>query len=436
MTTGDRTDFSPHYAKPFLDGVYLAINAIPDAALIVDAPSCVMGKVERIQGNHDWFSDLVTTGRKRILHSNLNLPELSAGDQKSLFEVIRNASPDSGISAIFLTALSLVTVTGRDLGLVVDEISEELEKSIIEIPSRDLYSDWLDGYSETLLSLAREIPPPEAPGEASADSVAVIGYLMDRNEADHHANLAEIRRLIESLGLEVSTIWPSGAPLAELAKAANASALISLPYGRKAAKELSKRFDVPHIAAPVPIGFDRTADFLRVIGEALGREKLAEKAVREGEREVLPKLKWVVPRWFVDRGFAIMAEPFALESMVDFLSGLGARAELLFSPTLDIHVPKIRPGDLPKPLVFDPSNETIGSEIRRCALNGELDLCIGDTFFCQIANHVGIPALEYGYPSHFTHRLIGHPTYGYQGVLGIAERWANSIGRGEAGRAT
>jgi hypothetical protein len=46
-------DYTLPLNLPFSIGVYVAVNALPDAFLFMDAPSCAIAKAKYIYGNHD-----------------------------------------------------------------------------------------------------------------------------------------------------------------------------------------------------------------------------------------------------------------------------------------------------------------------------------------------------------------------------------------------
>ncbi len=66
-------DFSQPERYPFLIGVYLAINAIPDAYGIIDGPNCLFFKAEYIHGKHDIRSTLLDVlGHHRIAATTIH----------------------------------------------------------------------------------------------------------------------------------------------------------------------------------------------------------------------------------------------------------------------------------------------------------------------------------------------------------------------------
>jgi nitrogenase molybdenum-iron protein alpha/beta subunit len=416
---------------PTMEGSLLAVNAIPDAMLVVDSPPCILMKTERIHGNHDWLSDLLHPLRPRVVTTNIHYARLSAGDTAPLERALRRGAELPGVGAVFLLPISFVSIVPQEYELVVEEVLGDRKVPVIILRSRELHGDWLDGYADILDALARSLPLPSRRGPSHPEAVAVVGPLLDRTEADQEANLVELRALLGSLGLETVTIWPSGRPVADLARVVEASHVISLPYARAAARTLADRIGAGLVEAPLPVGLERTARFLETVGRAVGRPERAAAAIAAGERAVLPKLCWPLRRWFQDRGFALLSDPHLVPGLTDALTFLGARPERLYVNTRRQHDTAELQAALPIPAVFEPKADRVEAELQ--ASRTELSLAIGDTFFCGLARDAGVAFLEFGFPSYFSHELVGRPWYGYRGFLGLAERFANALARAEFG---
>lgn len=80
-------------------------------------------------------------------------------------------------------------------------------------------------------------------------------------------NLVEIERILNSVGLEVNTLF-NGNSVEDLSKA-SLNIVLSTWTGVKAAQKLEQKFDTPYIVNPLPIGAEQTNAFLEKIGEAL-----------------------------------------------------------------------------------------------------------------------------------------------------------------------
>ena len=100
-------------------------------------------------------------------------------------------------------------------------------------------NDWVDGYQEALTALAAAIEAvPLEP-----NSIAVVGMLLDRREADRRADYDELAGYLAALGLDFCGFFPAFDVVdsSQLKDIAPASTIISLPYGRKAAHAISKK---------------------------------------------------------------------------------------------------------------------------------------------------------------------------------------------------
>lgn len=80
-------------------------------------------------------------------------------------------------------------------------------------------------------------------------------------------NLAEIERILNSIGLEVNTLF-NGKSVGELSKA-SLNIVLSTWTGVKAAQKLEEKFETPYIVNSLPIGAEQTNAFLERVGEAL-----------------------------------------------------------------------------------------------------------------------------------------------------------------------
>src|SRR5262245_56522452 len=86
----ERDDFSQPLRAPFLIGVYLATNAIPDAYTIVDGPDCLFFKSEYIHGKHDIGSTLLDVfDQHRIVLTNVNAANVAKSHGDAVLRKIK-----------------------------------------------------------------------------------------------------------------------------------------------------------------------------------------------------------------------------------------------------------------------------------------------------------------------------------------------------------
>lgn len=401
---------------PTLLGVYLAVNAIPDAYILGDGPDCLIYKSHFIHGRHDLASTLLRIdGRHRVAFSNV----CSRGVVKEHDEIIRrHLRTIDGLKACgltFVTALPMCSITGVDYGRIIRSLDGKLSKPVIDLPPDSLIGDWLDGYAQVLSALVRGLG---LSGKAKArkgppKTAAIVGYFMDRNEADHLGNLAELRRMLCALGLETVSVWLGGEPAAALERAAQADLIVSLPYGRAAARALARATGARLVETELPFGLPKTERFLRDVGRAAGRLKQAEAFIASEFSRVIPRLKWIVPQYFLNRRVAFMGDPYLYEGFRDIVEDLGLVLEGAI----------IRSQHGPAEALCAPPSSS--PEVRRI-VGAPLDLFV--TCWCEQDFHgLRFPVLEFGFPSYRSHALYERPFLGAGGMLAFTERMADKL---------
>jgi nitrogenase molybdenum-iron protein alpha/beta subunit len=415
---------------PFLQGAYLAFNAIPDVFFMGDGPSCIFDKGEHIHGRHDLFSTLLSCdSAHRIQHTGLNVFNIAGNCEAEMTGAIRRMAAHPGCGAVFLGSMPMCAIVGTDYERVLREALGESRKPRFVMPRRSAVSgDWLDGYAAVLEALASGMDLEDA---APVDgAVALVGYMMDRNEGDHHGNLKELERMLRAVGLEASSIWLSGRPYENLRAARSASAVVSLPHGRKAARILAKRLGAKLIEAELPFGLEASRRFMETLGREFGKEKEARAFVDRELGDVVPRLQWTVPHAFLNRRFAFSGDPHFAAAFAEQIEDLGGRV----MGTLSVGGAHHLSADARRALerrcetVFEPVPQDVNERWGGFA-EGGVDLIVGSAFAFEHFD-TGRNFLEFGYPSESTHFLRDEPFLGFQGALAFLARAANEVARG------
>ena len=165
--------FEKTYQLPYLLGVFLGLNAVSDAAVMVDGANCVMVKADLIAGNHDLFSTLLSeTGRHRILCTMSTPVNPPKNPEKKTAAMLNSVAGSGQFGAVLLTGLPYCWLAGMDY--------EGIARSVVSgcpvaaIPAKSIDSDWLDGYDMMLEALARALPAKKT-GKRAKDKVALVG---------------------------------------------------------------------------------------------------------------------------------------------------------------------------------------------------------------------------------------------------------------------
>jgi nitrogenase molybdenum-iron protein alpha/beta subunit len=423
-------EYSVPHRFPFHIGLFLAVNAIPDAYGLIDGPDCIFRKTEWVHGKHDWRSTLLDgLGNHRIVNTLMNAEQVIKNKGDELATRIRRVSALPGSALIVVCAMPHVMIIGLQYDKILRQLQPEVSPQLVELPSRSLDGDWLDGYAETLAVIAENIDVSGAAPDPR--KVAIIGNLMDRTEEDQVANVRELERMLGGIGLTVSSVWLSGRPYAHLGEAKHAGTLLALPLGRRAAQVLAARTGARVIEIETPFGLGRSQRMLRKVGRALDLADRAERFIDLELGRIVPRLEWVVGHLFVGRRVAFSLPPDLFGGALQIAAELGMEVVHLSSSAsrryLDVDLDaELGPG---VPALFAPSKGQLHQSLGEIVGEGGLDLAVGDSDFCD---HViaSVPCVELGFPAHFDHALFERPHLGFTGWICFVDRLAQALSRG------
>lgn len=376
---------------PYLVGVYLAVNAIPDAYFLVDGMECLFSKARYIQGQHDVFSTLLDCrNENRILHTDINPVRIATNFERGIAEALRLSAAAPACGVVLCGAIPTCAIAGTDYGRIVRETAPGLGKPVFTLPMKSMSTDWLGGYEAVLQALAEGMDIGDA--RPKEENVAVVGYFMDRTEGDHRGNVGELERILRGLGLNPVSVWLSNRPYEDLREARHASTIISLPHAREAARTLARRLGARLIETEIPFGLSGTRRWIEQIAAVLDRRREAEDFIAGELKEVVPRLEWLVPQAFLGRRFLYVGDPRYAAPLAELIEEVGGE------------VLQTMPADFPE----------------------GLDLVIAHSDILQRLD-MEVPWIEWGYPSYYTHFFHDEPFLGFRGSLAFLSRMANSI---------
>ena len=419
-------DYTPRSNFPYLIGVYLAVNALPDAYLYVDGPDCSFYKAQFIHGKHDLNSTLIdAAGNHRIRMSDVTVNQIVVDRSDLLTRSVEEMNRLEGCSAVLLTSMPVATITGTQYDLLIRGMRPGLDKPLIEVPSLSLSGDWLDGYAETLDALAAHI---ELTGPRRSGTVAIVGHMMDRTERDHTANVEELERTVRALGLEPVSTWLSGDPLSHLSRAGEAEFILSLPHGRNAARTLAARTGATLVELGLPFGLGPTVNWVLSLGEQLGRSKEAGRFVDQELKRVVPSIEWLVPKYLAGVNVLFSGDPYLFEPALEFLTELGCNTRGLVAVGGESHLSP-RPDSLAAsdvPLLFEANPYELEALIKGLPEDQPVDLAIqSDTFGWKgRGDYVVMP---FGCACYWWHAIYDAPFLGFAGALSFVDRMVNRL---------
>ena len=412
---------------PHTMGIFLAINAIRDAYLIMDGPSCSFNRGLMVHGRHDWASTLLScTGYHRIQFGGVNVNTVATNYEALVRERVEEVARQPHSKVILVSSLPMCNIAGMQYDRVLRD--SRGSKPAFEVPGNSLSGDWLEGYGDVLSILADGIDFSGA--RPDDDAVAVVGYLMERCEGDHKGNVAELERLLAGLGLRAASVWLSDRPYEHLRAARHARTIVSLPCGRRAGATLARRLGVRLIETELPFGLAATQEWLRRVGDATGRRERAEAFIEAELARVTPRLEWAVPFSFLGKRLVFLGEPNLYPGLLDIAEEVGL--ELAGSFLTGILGPRPAADKAPpEPKLPGPFFEPRVTDAR--ALWAEL---VGGGVDMLISNSDGLSSLrpdcawlEMGFPSIGTNALRDEPFLGFEGWLSLLHRLSNAATR-------
>ncbi|MBM4396818.1 MAG: hypothetical protein FJ087_14145 [Deltaproteobacteria bacterium] len=435
--------FAPRCTFPYLHGTVLAVNAIPDVALVVDAPSCNFFRAEAVFGRHDTRSTLLdTSSRHRVAVTDLHPDRLVSGTDRRVSALLRRLASDPAFGLVFRAVSPPAALVGTDYEAAEAQAEAATAKPIVGLPDRALVGDWLDGYEDVLVALAKRLPLPPARPDPDPGIAAIVGYRFERNEEDHLGNVRELRRLVEGLGLRVASVWLSGEGLGSLARVAEAGLLLALPGGRRAADEVAARTGATVVTCDLPFGPDATRRFVEQVAAASGRETQAAGFARSETAAWTRAARWVVTRRLVDSRWAISLPPDLARGACEIATTVGA--DVRFLSTWSARVPE-ESGRPPAEDGFAwPVPPLAAPRVRDAAaalapVIRDLDVVVSNTPFDEVVCHAGLrgkivpfdvpglPRVELGFPCTRHHALHDEPFLGWRGLLCLLSRIAEFL---------
>jgi len=415
-----------------MDGVYLGVNAVPDIRLVVDCPHGCFFKCERIALNHDLTSDLFDPlGRHRIVQTGIEFSKLPFGTEDIVEQMTRRLLDKEDTSMVFLTQASMVLVTSNDLEGLAQRLEDDLAVPVVYLPPDPFDGDYLDGFDRFLSILAdRLVHGIEGPPDD--DAVVIVGYFPDRLEEDHLANIGELKSLIEALGLQCSGVLCNGESTTAMREACRAGTVVSLPYGRAAARIVAEATGADVIDTDLPIGLEGTTRWITHVGNATGREDRAAFVIDRGLDRAVRTLDRARSRFLEDRVAAIAADPHWAPGLVEYLTELGIRTPVVAvrsrhddaANALRSTVERL---SLAPKVLVDHDTASFREAIETADDGHGVDVVLGSSSERDAALMNGPGFIELGFPSYMHHALFPRPLLGFNGALRLAEELVNTV---------
>jgi nitrogenase molybdenum-iron protein beta chain len=323
-------------------------------------------------------------------------------------------------------------------GLLKEKYSDR-EVHIIPIHAPSFKGSMVSGYDVAVHDLVSALAKKDKPsgklniitGWVNPGDVTALKHLLSEMGVDATV-LFEIENFDSPLMPDKSGVSHGSTTVEDLTGTADALGTIALNRyeGGKAAEFLKKKFDVPAIIGPTPIGIRNTDTFLQNVKTMTGKP-IPESLVRE-RGIAIDALTDLSHMFFADKKVAIYGNPDLVIGLAEFCLDLEMKPVLLLlgddnqtyknDPRIKAFREKV---DFEMEIIMNADLWELERRIKNKEV--ELDLILGHSKGRWTAIDNNIPMVRVGFPTFDRAGLYRHPVVGYAGAIWLAEQMANTL---------
>ncbi len=267
-------------------------------------------------------------------------------------------------------------------------------------------------------------------GWVNPGDVTALKHLLKEMDVDATV-IFEIETFDSPLMPDGEAVSHGSTTIEDLKSTANAMGTIALNRyeGGQAARYLEKKFEVPAVIGPTPIGIRNTDTFLENVRRMTGKP-IPQSLVRE-RGIAIDALTDLVHMFFADKKVAIYGNPDLVIGLAEFCLDLEMKPVLLMIGDENLEYLKDqRIKDLQEKvedidIIQNADFWVLENKIKNEEI--ELDLIMGHSKGRFISIDYDIPMLRVGFPVYDRAGYYRHPVMGYSGATWLAEEMANVL---------
>lgn len=249
METHDFKMQELHTPSAFEGALWAALGVRDAVTVLHSPPGCYFNQHNNALSN-DWAMELYT--------SNLSYSSIMQGGEaqlEGLLETLAGRHP----AGMFVVTAPATEVTQDDVEGVCAKLGYP-NTVVVRPPMGGTCGQGKEAWFEGSLAIM-DADTPKRPR-----SVNIIGPTF--STFNWRADVYELRRMLEAIGIEVNAVLTAGASVAELKSAPGAELNLCIyPFdcGVETARAMQERFGTPMLADVIPVGFENSAKWLEAV---------------------------------------------------------------------------------------------------------------------------------------------------------------------------
>ncbi len=382
----------------------------------------------------DTYADLLFTmierraARPPVTYTTFQARDLGGDTAELLKAAARDAYERFRPEAMLVGASCTAELIQDDPGGLAKTLGLPVPVVPLELPSYQRKENW--GASETFYQLVRacagpKVPPPGTPRPVRAPGQAPRCNLLGPTALGfrHRDDVAEIQKLLETMGIEVSVVAPLGASPGDLARLGEADFNVVLypEIAGQVASWLKRSFGQPS-TTQIPIGVAATRRFVAEVATLAGLAGDADEAAlrmpwysKSVDSTYLTGKRVFI---FGDATHAVAAARIAQDEFAFEVVGLGTYSREFAR--------EVR--DAAKPLGLEPLITDDYLDVEKAITALQPELVLGTQMERHIAKRLGIPCAVISAPVHVQDFPARHsPQMGYEGANVLFDTWVHPL---------
>ncbi len=325
-------------------------------------------------------------------------------------------------------------MVGDDVEAMTRE-SREQGESVIENLTAGFHGDSHYGYETVVADIVKKIPLVKNIEDGKQDNLVNVFGIIPQKDIYFKGDLAEVKRILNGIGLEVNTFFGPVNGVEEFTKAPNAALnLVFSKWGNKAADQLGEQYGIPKLEfTGVPTGPKAVAEFVNEVAKKLSIDEEAVNGFLQNEEEEFNYYYQGLTDTFyeelVGKSVAVVGDESTVVRVGGFLKDyLGASVEIAiitdyFGAAERSKEEKSKEAvDLAQDVYFTQD----AKEIQDILAHNDVDLILGSSLENPVAEKKEIVSLEISYPVYY--KTIVNKTYaGNRGALTLIEDYSTAV---------